>query len=1128
MRLSTTSRLVTLLVALLSGASVLTLLYAGRVYAQRTRARSRHHDATEAAYALARGSDVLTSAVRAYAATGDERHRQAFVTELTRTRTRDLALARLRELGIDPAERALLEGAKRASDALLALEDRAFDAGARGDLAGAIALVYGPDYAASKAKVTGPIRAALEAMDRRQSEEIARFSRRAAVAGRVALAATLVNVLVVLAALLGFYGRRVLRPLVRLTEGARRLASGERDVRFETEEAAEEIDALARALEEHRRTAAEVERQKQEQQALYDAASIGIVLMKDRTIVRCNRKADEIFGYASGEMTGRPTRIWYPDDESCAAVGREAYPPMLRGETWASERIFVRKDGSPFWTRLAARAVDAAFPENGFVTLVEDITAERAALEELREARREAEEAAKAKADFLANMSHEIRTPMNAIIGMAHLALKTDLTPRQRDYLKKIQGSSQHLLGLLNDVLDVSKIEAGRMTVERIDFELERVLENVAGLIGERTSAKGLELILDLAPDVPPTLVGDPLRLGQVLVNLAGNAVKFTDAGEVEIRVAIEEAGAEEVLLRFSVRDTGIGLTAEQSARLFRSFEQADASTTRRYGGTGLGLAISKRLVELMGGTIGVESEPGAGATFSFTARLGRSTTPARRLVPATDLRGRRVLVADDNPHAREVVGEMLKSMTFEVTAVASGTEAVREIARADAAGAPYEVVFLDWQMPTLDGVATAREVTRLALGRRPQVVMITAYGRDELFKAASGAGIEDVLVKPVTPSLLFDTTMRILAPRDAARAGEAPVPAPPEAGPGAIAGARILLVEDNELNREVATELLTQVGAVVETAADGEEALRKVDAGSWDLVLMDVQMPVLDGLATAREIRRRPRHAELPIVAMTANAMSGDRERCLAAGMNDHVAKPIDPEELCRKLLRWLGRRAAAAPAGAADLVPAAREGGVDLLADVAGLDTQAGLALSLGRPDVYFTLLRMYADGQRDFAARFAAAVSGADWVEAERHAHTLKGVSAQIGATGVRALAERLELAVRRREPTDSLHAGLSELAPRLSALLEQLSARLPAHAIPPVPVDEEKLREVVGKLARGLKIDDFGSTRLLEENEALLQAGLGERLPAISQAIRAFDFEGALARLRRAAASRGLSV
>ena len=891
----------------------------------------------------------------------------------------------------------------------------------------------------------------------------------------------------------------------------------------------EEVEELARALEELRRTADELLRQKEEQQALYDAAFIGIVLMKDRTIARCNRRAEEIFGFVPGEMIGRPTRTWYPDDESCAAVGREAYPPMLRGETWISERVYVRKDGSPFRARLAARAVDAAAPEKGFVTLVEDITAEHEAIEEVRRARREAEEAAKAKADFLANMSHEIRTPMNAIIGMAHLALKTDLTPRQRDYLRKIQSSGQHLLGILNDVLDVSKIEAGMMTVERIDFELERVLENVAGLIGERTSAKGLELILDLAPDVPPTLVGDPLRLGQVLVNLAGNAVKFTDAGEVEIRVAVEEAFAEEVLLRFSVRDTGIGLTREQSAHLFRSFEQADASTTRRYGGTGLGLAISKRLVELMGGTLGVESEPGAGSTFSFTARLGHSATPARRLVPATDLRGRRVLVVDDNPHAREVVGEMLRSMTFEVTALASGTEAVREVARADAAGAPYEIVFLDWQMPTLDGVATAREMARLALGRRPQVVMITAYGRDELFKAASGAGIEDVLVKPVTPSLLFDTTMRVLSPKEVAPAAQAPPSLPSETDPGAVAGARILLVEDNELNREVATELLTQIGAVVETAANGEEALWKVDAGGWDLVLMDVQMPVLDGLAAAREIRRRPRHAALPIVAMTANAMSGDRERCLAAGMNDHVAKPIDPQELCKKLLRWLGRRPAAAPPAAApSLAPAAREGGVDLLADVAGLDTEAGLSLSLGRPDVYFTLLRMYADGQRDFVARFAAAVSGADWAEAERHAHTLKGVSAQIGATGVRALAERLELAVRRREPPEELRAGLSEVAPRLSTLLEQLSARLPAHLIPPVPVDEEKLREVVGKLASGLKIDDFGSTRLLEENEALLQAGLGESLPAISQAIGAFDFESALARLRRAAASRGLSV
>jgi len=879
----------------------------------------------------------------------------------------------------------------------------------------------------------------------------------------------------------------------------------------DTQAQAQRMEAQAAQLEEQ---AVELEAQQAElkqtelwYRSIIHAAPDGMLVVgEDGLIVLANPLVEQMFGYASDELVGQNVDLLVPDEIRRAHPGHRAgYMATGEARSMAGRALTgQRKDGS----RFPLEAGLSRLPSLGGAGIcvcvsVRDITARVALDAELRRAKEEAEEATRMKSDFLANMSHEIRTPMNAIIGMSHLALKTDLSPRQRDYVTKIQQSGQHLLGIINDVLDFSKIEAGRLSVEHVDFETDKVLDNVANLISEKASAKGLELVFDVDPATPRMLSGDSLRLGQILINYCNNAVKFTETGEIVISVKVLEETESDVLLRFSVRDTGIGLTEAQIGRLFQSFQQADTSTSRKYGGTGLGLAISKQLAQLMGGDVGVESSPGQGSTFWFTARLGRARGRAPARVLAPDLRGRRVLVVDDNEAARRVLDDMLCGMSFTVEQVSSGHEAVEEVRRAYAAGHPYEIVFLDWRMPGMDGVETARALRALSLKPAPRLVMVTAYAREEVLHAAEGAGLEAFLVKPVTASTLFDTAVRVLGGED----GRETVPMAQVSSAAdamsSLKGARVLLVEDNELNVEVALGLLSDFELTVEVAENGQVALEKLRQDPpYDVVLMDMQMPVLDGVSATLELRKDPRFASLPVIAMTANAMEQDRERCTEAGMNDHVAKPIEPDQLFAALLRWVKPR----PTNGLPVIP--------------GLDTALGLRRVRGKQPLYYEMLRKFAANQAQTPAALEEALAAGDLEAAERLAHTAKGLCGNVGATALQEQAGQVETALRQRSSPDVVRARLQPFALGLAALVKALREALPGEppAAPPPREAAAEAPPILARLRKLLAEDDSEAADLLSDHGEALRASLGgPAYAALQDAVSAYDFERALALL-----------
>ncbi len=807
---------------------------------------------------------------------------------------------------------------------------------------------------------------------------------------------------------------------------------------------------------------------------------------------------------------------------------------LLRRESvHCDTEVFWRQDGSAFPVSYSASPLLTETGNKsvlqGAVISFHDITVRQQIQKAMQAARDAAEEAAKMKSDFLANMSHEIRTPMNAIIGMSHLALKTDVTPRQRDYLGKIQGAGQHLLGIINDILDFSKIEAGRLKVEQVDFQLSAVVENVANLTAEKAAAKGLELIIHIERRVPDALVGDPLRLGQILINYANNAVKFTEQGEISVNVDLCEntLDAEDTLMvRFSVRDTGIGLNQEQQSRLFQSFQQADASITRKYGGTGLGLAISRTLAGLMGGEVGVDSEPGKGSTFWFTARLKRGipkSTPSALLF-ANQEHPLRVLAADDNEAARMVLKDLLESLSIESEVVDSG-EKVLDILANRPLENPWNVLLLDWKMPGIDGLETARRIVAMNIQPTPKMMVVTAYGREDILQSAMGAGVSEILVKPVTKQALSTSLARLMGSADTLLA-HAESDGLPDLS--AIRGASILLVEDNDLNQQVATEMLQDAGFVVELAENGAIALRKVQETNYDLVLMDMQMPVMDGVTATREIRAIESLVQPPILAMTANVMQSDFDRCYAAGMNGYVTKPIDPPALWAALREWIKPRARASEASPKAQVPD-RPGGdgshSTLPAEIPGIQLALGLRRALGKPDLFLSMVRKFRSGQALVPSQIAKALEEDDWETAERLAHTLKGTAGNIAAVDIAHEAEILEAMIRKHSEKATILAALMPLRTSLDRLILAIAKAAPEpteETQNPIEVSEtslEQLLELRRQLETFLEEDDSESITLFEENAQLFRAAFPGQFAVLDKEIHEFNFLAALALLHK---------
>lgn len=753
----------------------------------------------------------------------------------------------------------------------------------------------------------------------------------------------------------------------------------------------------------------------------------------DGTITSWNQGAERLFGYMASEAIGRKGEFLL--EESDLEGEWEAISRVAAGEVMEHyETRRKRRDGNLVDVSLSISPLkDGEGKVVGISKIARDITERKRAEENIRtmnlqleEARKAAELANRTKSQFLANMSHEIRTPLNAVIGLTHLLLRTELSAKQRDYLCKIESSSESLLRIINDILDFSKVESGKLTLEENNFDLEEIFQQLGNVITYKANAKGLEVAFGIESHVPTYLIGDAGRLEQILMNLCGNAVKFTDHGEVVVNVKALGEDADRVNLAFDVRDTGIGMDKTQISKLFQPFTQADDTISRKYGGTGLGLSIIKRLVELMDGSVGVESEPGRGSHFFFDVWLKKQRHQRKMPALSVDIRNWNVLLVDDNDAARNILHEALSSLSFRVTSVGSGIQAIHYL-KNNFHHDPVKLILLDWKMPVMDGLEAARLIRADEQLKDVKILMMcTSYANDELFKAMEHLRVSGILVKPIRYSQLYDSIMGAIQNGNTTSVSDRR----PQSSVKPLHQGSLLLVEDNDINQLVAVELLEGFGFHVTLASNGLEALRMMNgtmdgACPFDMILMDLQMPVMGGRAATLEIRKLPLGKNVPIVAMTADAMVSVREECLAAGMNDFISKPINPNTLLETIEKWLApsRKPSPKPVGSLETGD-----------DFQGIDVKTGLSYLGDNRILYKELLTMFSSNNEHFVRELKNRLALRETDEAIRMVHSLKGVSGSLGMTRLHVLSQQLQEAI----PV----SGAGEIDKRI----EELSAEL----------------------------------------------------------------------------------